>query len=104
MHASLEFAYEFPEQFRRWHSESNSIIVLAVKDETSLRGLYDKLKSLGRCVSRFEEPDIGNEWTSICIEPHEDNKKLLSCLPLAGKVKNETRTAREDIRSEARVV
>lgn len=101
MHASLEFAYEFPKQFKEWHEKSNSVVILATRNEEELKKQYEKFASMGRCVSRFLEPDIGNEWTSICIEPHEDNKKLLSCLPLAGKVKNESGITRENIRLEA---
>lgn len=84
MHAALEFAIEHRELFEHWH-QSNYIVVLNVKDEQALKEQYDKFVSLGRRVSLFQEPDIGNEWTSICIEPHEDNRKLLSCLPLAGR-------------------
>jgi hypothetical protein len=101
MHASLEFAFEFPKQFRDWHDTSNSVVILTVKNEEELKKQYNKFVSLGRCVSKFSEPDIGNELTSICIEPHECNKKLLSWLPLAGKVKNESRIAGENIRLKA---
>ena len=104
MHASLEFAYEFPEHFKRWHESSNSIVVLAVKDEAALKEQYTRFVAAGRCVSKFLEPDIGNEVTSICIEPHEDNKKMLSCFPLAGKVKNESGITRENYSSKTRVV
>jgi len=85
MHASLNFAFEFPNEFKEWHRTSNSIVVLAAKDEPELKSLYSKLVSLGSSTSFFEEPDIGNEWTSICVEPHPDNKRLLRSYPLAGK-------------------
>ena len=86
MHAALDFALEYPEHFKRWH-ESNYIVVLTVKDESSLLELSNKFKGLGRAVTSFRESDMDDELTSICIEPHEGNKKLLSCLPLAGKIK-----------------
>jgi hypothetical protein len=104
MHAALDFAFEHRSIFENWHLKSNSVVILAAKDEEELRAIYEEFISLGRYVSYFEEPDIGDRWTSICIEPHEDNKKLLSWLPLAGKVKDAPGITRKDIRSEARVV
>ena len=98
MHASLEFAYDCPEQFKKWHETSNSIIVLACANEEELKKIFWDFMSRGRHASFFVEPDIKDQWTSICIEPHEDNKRLLSSLPLAGRIKNESRVTREDIR------
>lgn len=85
MHAALNFSFEYPNEFKNWHLTSNSVVVLAAKNEVELKILHSKLVDLGRNVSFFEEPDIGNEWTSICVEPHPDNKRLLRSYPLAGK-------------------
>lgn len=85
MHAALAFAFDHKKEFSDWHLSSNYIVVLAAKDEGALKSLSHKLQALNRKFSVFREPDLENEWTSICIEPHDENKKLLSSLPLAGK-------------------
>lgn len=86
MHAALEFAYQHPSLFREWHEKSNYVCILAAKDEEHLTQLSKQLSTI-RVVSEFREPDVGNQLTSLCIEPHEGNRKLLSCLPLAGRIK-----------------
>ena len=87
MHASLEFALEHPEVFKTWKEGSNYIAVLAARDQSHLSELLEKARVRGLRVSAFSEPDYNNELTSICIEPHPDNKRFLSSLPLAGKPK-----------------
>ena len=84
MHAALDFAMHHPEEFKKWHSDSNYVCILAAKDEPHLLELSKLLGSI-RKITMFREPDIGDELTAIAIAPHEGNKKLLSNLPLAGK-------------------
>ena len=87
-HAVADFSYQFPESFKRWKLESNSIITLSVKSESELIKLYNKFSLLVPC-SKFFEPDI-NEWTSICLFGESDIRKKLSYLPLTLKgVKDE---------------
>ena len=40
---------------------------------------------MGITISYFEEPDIGNELTSICFVETEQTRKLTSHLPLSLK-------------------
>jgi hypothetical protein len=80
-----EFATDFPQEYTKWHTESNSIVVLSTKTEQELYAFRDKLKKKGLKYSEFVEPDIGWVLTSLAIVPCEQAKKLCSNLPLAGK-------------------
>jgi len=82
-HATAEFAYEFPETFRKWKQESNSIICLSAKSELHLLKLYEKYCDLTPTI-KFFEPDI-SEWTSICLYATPEVRKSLSNLPLSLK-------------------
>ena len=84
-HAIADFAHEHPETFRRWKSESNSIITLSINDEKRLVDLYEKLLAKGTRATMFREPDIGNEATSFCVYGTPDIRKQLSSLPLTLK-------------------
>ena len=85
-HSIADFAFEFPETFSKWKSESNSIICLSVKNEFELQKLYHKYKDLTESVMFFE-PDV-NQFTSLCLYGTPKIRKSLSHLPLA--LKNKT--------------
>lgn len=82
-HSIADFAFEFPETFSKWKSESNSIICLSVKNEFELQKLYNKYKDLTDSVMFFE-PDI-DQFTSVCLYGTPEIRKKLSNLPLALK-------------------
>ena len=86
-HAIADFAYEFPDKFKDWKAESNSIICLAVKDEEGLLKLFEKFSKLTSC-SKFYEPDV-DAYTAICLYGTSDIRKKLSHLPLVLKPKKE---------------
>lgn len=88
-HAAMEFAAQYPDEFRAWHKNSNSIIVLNAQNELKLLEFAERLKNKGIKFSEFREPDIGNELTAIAICPGPEVKRLCSGLPLAGKRINE---------------
>ncbi len=77
-----DFAVEHPETFQQWKNESNSIISLSVPAEQDLKDWYTTLveKAL---VTYFVEPDIDDQWTSICLYAEYDVRKLMRSLPLA---------------------
>ena len=85
-HSIADFAFEFPETFRKWKDESNSIICLSVKNEFELQKLYHKYKELTDTVIFFE-PDV-DEFTSVCLYGTPKIRKSLSYLPLSLKNKN----------------
>lgn len=83
-HSIADFASEYNEQFREWKKDSNSIICLSVKNEQELDSLYEKLSKL-TSVTKFYEPDLDNQLTSICLYATYDVRKKVSDLPLLGK-------------------
>ena len=83
-HSIADFAYEFPESFKTWKETSNSIICLSVNNENELDTLFHKLSNVTN-VTKFYEPDLNDELTSICLFGGEDIRRKLSYLPLLGK-------------------
>lgn len=77
-HAISTFALEHPETTKRWHSTSNTLVMLEHDD---LHERAAALEKKGRAVVRFHEPDMGNLLTAICTEP--SSKYQLSHLRLA---------------------
>lgn len=83
-HAIADFAAEFPSDFKEWKETSNSIIALGVKNESELESLFEKL-SKETNVTKFYEPDLNDELTSIALYGDSKIRKKLSYLPLLGK-------------------
>ena len=87
-HAIADFAHEFPDLFKQWKSESNSIIVLEVQNEEKLKKLFIELKRMKANTVLFYEPDI-SATTSLCVYGTPEIRKKLSNLPLLREKKNE---------------
>lgn len=82
-HAVADFALHRPEQFTRWHSESQHIVALQASSATALETLHRE--AFGPLdVVAFHEPDLGNALTSLAFVPHAHNRRFLARLPLAG--------------------
>lgn len=79
-HAVADFAEQHPTTFNKWKIESNSIICLAIENETALLQLAGLL-SKQTDVSVFYEPDI-SEHTSICFYATPQIRKSLKSLKL----------------------
>ena len=84
-HVVAEFYSQHPESASKWHSISNSVIVLEAKNARELSEYKDKAIERGIKVTEFREPDIGDEITALAFEPGEETRKLLSNLACAGK-------------------
>lgn len=84
-HAIADLAISFPKEFQQWHSSSNYLACLSVKDEQSLQALASKLVSENIKHVTFREPDLENQITAISIEPTEMTRKICSSFPLALK-------------------
>ncbi len=84
-HAAIQFANDFPEEQRKWFETSNTVAILATSSLEELELLSTKLTEVGVRHSRFVEPDIGNQLTSIAIVPGPEVKKLCAKYKLAGK-------------------
>jgi hypothetical protein len=54
---------------------------LGAKDENHLKELITKAEEQGIKTSIFFEPDMGNQITSITLEPCEAARKMTSSLP-----------------------
>lgn len=80
-HALREFTATHPELDFHWYTNSNTLALLAARDEGSLHRLTEKAKKLGYAFAPFFEPDRDNELTAVAFSP--DCRKILSHLPLA---------------------
>lgn len=87
IHSSLQFAHEFPQIFNEWKKDPY-LAILSVENEQELLKLITKLEQSHIKFSIFKEPDIGDEITSICIEPSEKSRRITSSLPLMLKEYN----------------
>lgn len=75
-HVSREFQEEWPDIERSWYKESNTIVLLSVANEHSLRELVSKANELGIKTATFREPDLKNALTAIALEPCEKSASL----------------------------
>lgn len=80
-HALTQFIFEYPEISRTWFKEPY-LAQLSVENEEELKLLIAKLQKFNIKYSIFREPDLGNQITSIAIEPSEKTRRVLSNLPL----------------------
>ena len=67
---------------KNWHTKSNYLIYLTVKDEKELQELKQKVVEKGILYTEFLEPDIDNQLTAITLEPGIIAKKITSNLKL----------------------
>ena len=104
MHVVAEFAAQHHEEYKQWYQSSNSVISLATKTEQELYQLKDKLESKRIKLVVFREPDIGGFITAIGLIPGPLNKKLLSNLPLAGKVLLDVELVTERLKQRKNIV
>jgi hypothetical protein len=81
-HAAIDFVFEHPTRAGPWHKNSNTLVMLTVKDTKGLIHLMRKCDYLSLAYTVFREPDIGNQITAICMEPHPEVYKMVSKLPL----------------------
>lgn len=84
-HAVLQFAIEHPILTYLWYRRSNHLALLSVPDESELKQLSARAKSLGIRHSIFTEPDLEDSWTAVAFEPGEKSRLLCKTLPLALK-------------------
>lgn len=82
-HALAKFCIENPISANDWHTKSQFLIYLSLKDETALSKFIFKLDRHNVCYSIFREPDLNNSITAIALEPSDVTKKLVQKFPLA---------------------
>jgi hypothetical protein len=90
-HAVVEFSLQYPEEYKHWHTNSNTLVTLSCKSEKHLCEFSELLENKSVKHIRFFEPDIAYGLTAICLVPSLQAKKLCSNLSLAGKNVDETK-------------
>lgn len=82
-HAAFQFYDEHPAVTREWIKTSNFIVIVNVESETQLLDLLADAR-MGRnlVASAVNEPDLGDEYTAIAIEPGQSAAELCASLPL----------------------
>jgi hypothetical protein len=88
-HAMADFGIQYPEEFQQWHSTSNYLACLSVKDEQSLQLLSSKLSNENIKHIIFRESDLKDQITAIAIEPTDTARRICSSFPLALKELNQ---------------
>lgn len=83
MHAQMSFALRHPEITSEWYRISNFLCLLWVENEEMLEELYDKAISSGIKRAHFQEEDMNDSLTAICLEPGEKSKSFCKGLKLA---------------------
>lgn len=85
VHAAFQLSCMFPAAIKRWHTDSNYLVVLAAPNlDEVLHRCAPVLLMAGHVVTR--EPDMpGNPVTALAFTPHPDITRALSSLPLALK-------------------
>jgi peptidyl-tRNA hydrolase len=80
-HGLRAFVAAHPELDANWHTNSNNLVVVEVRDETALENLATKATAKGVPFAPFREPDFDDSLTCIALGPGGD--KLVSSAPLA---------------------
>lgn len=85
-HALADFAIRFENEFKQWQLGSNYLYCLEAT-EYKIQRILSKLDDLKIKYNIFFEPDIGNEMTSVAIEPisRKQHKQLFKNLKLTLK-------------------
>lgn len=99
-HAALDFAVTHPGVIRAWHLDSNTLVLLAARDELALGRLCNDVAAAGHRVARFHEPDLGDALTAAAFEPAA--RRLVAHLPLALTGTTSPRSRRCESRREVK--
>jgi peptidyl-tRNA hydrolase len=91
IHAKDAFTHDYPEIENRWYKESNTLVVLGVKDEEELLFWTSRAKQENLKTSLFYEPDV-DQYTALAIEPGNRTTELLKTLkPACREYRNLTK-------------
>lgn len=88
VHASIQHLFDHPDQSNEWFTNSNYLVLLSVENEQQLVDLTLKLGQIGIPFSKFYEPDLNNELTSVSFLSNPVTKKITSGMPLLLKEYN----------------
>lgn len=82
-HATVEFLFDHFLIAKKWHEESDYIVVLNIDNEDGLLKLISQAKDKNINHSTYREPDLDNQYTAAAFEPGPNSKKLCRGLKLA---------------------
>jgi hypothetical protein len=82
-HAHREFIEHHREVEASWYRESNTLALLAARDEQHLGELYRLALERGIPAAPFREPDLGDSLTAVAFAPSAG--RLFAGLPPALK-------------------
>ena len=82
-HAMRQFVHDHPSLDNEWFNNSNYICLLSVDSESELHKLVCLANERDIACSKFQEPDLENVLTAICLAPGPMTKKMVSGLKLA---------------------
>lgn len=82
IHSTIQYTFDFPSKSKEWFLNSNYLVALSVETEKDLIDLTEKLDQEGILFSRFNEPDLNDQLTSIAFLSSDKTKKYTHCLPL----------------------
>ena len=88
IHAAVDYVFKYQKTLKKWHKSSNVIILLAVKNKTTLIKFIKKIRKLNVKYVAFKEPDLKNQITAVALEPSEKTQKLCKNLHTALKPPN----------------
>jgi len=66
---ALLFALSFPETTAAWRRDSETLAVVATRDELTLGWLYTDAVRAGLQAISFHEPDLGGALAAVALEP-----------------------------------
>lgn len=81
-HAAFKFAHEHPVITDDWYLNSTYLVLVTAKSSYHLELIADQAEQADLVVSRWFEPDMGDELTAIAIAPSLIASKLMANLPL----------------------
>lgn len=87
MHAAHLWQVEHREIFEKWWRESNTVVIVSVRDVGALESVLARARSASVPASAFYDEDVAPRLTALALgpDPSDAARKLCSQLPKAMK-------------------
>jgi peptidyl-tRNA hydrolase len=89
VHGMASFARDHYAKFVEWERTSNTVVCLAVSNETALHSFLERVNQINAtkngnyAISTFREPDFDDTLTCVVLEPDETLTRICGGIPLA---------------------
>jgi hypothetical protein len=83
-HALREWVAKYPAHDEQWYTNSNSLILVTVRDYAEFQKILRKAEAQGIPYATFTEPDLGYQETAAAFSPGEATAHLLRHCQLLG--------------------